>query len=149
MALGDLVTTVLLAGTDKHMKLILAFPHNRPICEDCNKNLGAPSGLVKEDGSRLYNRLCQGCRSFKNHGNRNFNKKQYHKPGKEYLRHRKNFCEECSFVPVHPCQLDVDHTDGDHENNCLSNLRTLCANCHRLKTQQNKDNFCKKWRVLK
>jgi hypothetical protein len=48
-------------------------------------------------------------------------------------------CENCSFVPIHICQLDVDHIDGNKHNNNLSNLQTLCANCHRLKTYINKD----------
>ncbi len=56
-----------------------------------------------------------------------------------YVGHKKNHCEECGFVPVHECQLDVDHTDGNHNNNDINNLRTLCANCHRLKTQLSKD----------
>jgi hypothetical protein len=45
-------------------------------------------------------------------------------------------CELCGFVPVHPCQLDVDHIDGDKSNNDPANYQTLCANCHRLKTWQ-------------
>jgi 5-methylcytosine-specific restriction endonuclease McrA len=45
----------------------------------------------------------------------------------------------CGFVPVHSCQLDVDHIDGNRNNNDLANLQTLCANCHRLKTKLNKD----------
>ena len=32
------------------------------------------------------------------------------------------------------CQLDVDHIDGNHNNDEEVNLQTLCANCHRLKT---------------
>jgi 5-methylcytosine-specific restriction endonuclease McrA len=48
-------------------------------------------------------------------------------------------CELCGFVAVHPCQLDVDHIDGNHKNNRMSNLQTLCSNCHRLKTYRNKD----------
>lgn len=43
-------------------------------------------------------------------------------------------CARCGFVPEHRCQLDVDHVDGDHKNNTPENLQTLCANCHRLKT---------------
>lgn len=35
--------------------------------------------------------------------------------------------------------LDVDHIDGDKTNNNEENLMTLCANCHREKTWQNKD----------
>jgi 5-methylcytosine-specific restriction endonuclease McrA len=43
-------------------------------------------------------------------------------------------CGTCGFKPTHPCQLDVDHIDGNHSNDSLDNLQTLCANCHRLKT---------------
>lgn len=43
-------------------------------------------------------------------------------------------CNQCGFVPDHPGQLDVDHIDGDHDNDDPANLQTLCANCHRLKT---------------
>jgi hypothetical protein len=51
-----------------------------------------------------------------------------------YTKHKKDTCELCGFIPKHPCQLDVDHIDGNHTNNLESNLQTLCANCHRLKT---------------
>lgn len=60
-----------------------------------------------------------------------------------YRPHKKDKCELCGFVPVHSCQLDVDHIDGNRNNNDPSNLQTLCSNCHRLKTQLNKD-FIKK-----
>ncbi|NJO48097.1 MAG: HNH endonuclease [Leptolyngbyaceae cyanobacterium RM2_2_4] len=51
-----------------------------------------------------------------------------------YSKYKKESCEKCGFVPVHPCQLDVDHIDENHKNNDISNLMTLCANCHRLKS---------------
>lgn len=51
-----------------------------------------------------------------------------------YQKFKKDICEACGFIPVDKCQLDVDHIDGNHENNDESNLQTLCANCHRLKT---------------
>lgn len=41
-------------------------------------------------------------------------------------------CERCGFEPEHPCQLDVHHRDGNHNNDAPENLATLCANCHRL-----------------
>ena len=60
--------------------------------------------------------------------------------GRYFTLHKKNKCETCSFVALDPCQLDVDHIDGDHSNNDPSNLKTLCANCHRLKTKLSKNN---------
>jgi hypothetical protein len=45
----------------------------------------------------------------------------------------------CGFIPKFMCQLDVDHIDGNRENNDVINLQTLCANCHRLKTYESKD----------
>jgi hypothetical protein len=56
---------------------------------------------------------------------------------KDYVR--KTSCELCGFLPQHICQLDVDHKDGNNKNNDHSNLQTICANCHRLKTYLNKD----------
>lgn len=56
-----------------------------------------------------------------------------------YRKYLKDRCEVCGFIPMHVCQLDVDHIDGDHNNNDSENLRTVCANCHRLKTFINKD----------
>jgi hypothetical protein len=56
-----------------------------------------------------------------------------------WILHKKSVCFRCGFVPEDPCQLDVDHIDGNNSNNDPSNYQTLCANCHRLKTQQNKD----------
>jgi len=57
--------------------------------------------------------------------------------------HRKDHCEHCNFQPKHISQLDVDHIDGNRNNNDPSNLQTLCANCHRLKTHLNGDSKTK------
>lgn len=58
---------------------------------------------------------------------------------KLYRLNVKTYCEACGFIALHECQLDVDHIDGNHKNDLPNNLRTLCANCHRLKTYLNKD----------
>lgn len=50
-----------------------------------------------------------------------------------YTKSKKKTCERCGFVPEDSCQLEVDHIDGNHKNNDLGNLQTLCANCHVLK----------------
>ena len=49
-----------------------------------------------------------------------------------YRRHLADACENCGFVPEDPCQLEVHHVDRNRSNNNPANLRTLCANCHRL-----------------
>jgi hypothetical protein len=61
--------------------------------------------------------------------------------GRPWVAYKKDTCERCGFVPEHRMQLDVDHIDGDRSNNSLENLQTLCANCHRLKTYQNRDSY--------
>jgi hypothetical protein len=71
-------------------------------------------------------------------------KREYRKP---WIKHRKSECERCGFIPEHLTQLDVDHINGDNSNNNPSNLQTLCANCHRLKTYENKDSWNKVYRV--
>jgi len=76
------------------------------ICVICNKNKQENKG--KAYG---YRKVCGVC-----------NRSKY----------KKDCCENCGFIPKHLCQLDVHHIDENHFNNAISNLKTLCANCHRL-----------------
>lgn len=98
----------------------------RPKCK-CG-NMCKPNGISKVDGRNLYVKLCRSCSKAK-HGTKDIRLKGY----------KKESCEACFFVPIHPCQLDVDHIDGDRNNMDLSNLQTLCANCHRIKTLREKN----------
>ena len=43
-------------------------------------------------------------------------------------------CENCNLTHWldNPIPIELDHIDGDHDNNELSNLRILCPNCHSL-----------------
>lgn len=66
------------------------------------------------------------------------------KPWKAF---RGEACERCGFKPEHECQLDVDHIDGDKANGARSNIQTLCANCHRLKTLTSGDARPKQFRA--
>jgi hypothetical protein len=83
-------------------------------------NVQESKGIIK--GQRVYGIYCTSCR--KNKYRRNIKREK---------------CIMCGFIPVHPSQIDIDHIDGNHSNNDPSNLQTICANCHRLKTYVNRD----------
>jgi len=63
-----------------------------------------------------------------------------------------NSCSICGWSTVHEITqtvpLEIDHIDGNHENNTEQNLRLLCPNCHSLTLNHrnlNKGNG-RKWR---
>lgn len=49
---------------------------------------------------------------------------------------KKKRCELCGFKAVVPMQLNVYHVDGNRNNVGIYNLKTICANCQRLKSTQ-------------
>lgn len=116
---------------------------DRPLCE-CG-NLLKRQGAPRVDGTYGYYKSCSSCLRRKHKQGipgRRGSKDRGHKGfvwRKLYGHLKGERCEECGFVPIHSCQLDIDHVDADRSNNDPSNLRTLCANCHRLKTMINGD----------
>ncbi len=56
---------------------------------------------------------------------------------------RKNYCEnidgrlgfKCTATIVDKCQIEMDHIDGDNDNNVKENIQFLCSNCHKYKTK--------------
>lgn len=85
-------------------------------------------GGYKNDGSKVYKKLCASCNTAKW-----INK---------YVQHKKDFCEnidgrlgyKCTTKLMFSGQLQVDHVDGNPYNNIPRNLQTLCACCHIYKT---------------
>lgn len=94
-----------------------------PLCAKCGERDAVKKGVSKH-GYTIWRSVCSYCKEINKHPHR---------------LHKKCKCELCGFVPQHPCQLDVDHIDGNPTNNSIENLQTLCANCHRLKTHINKE----------
>jgi 5-methylcytosine-specific restriction endonuclease McrA len=47
----------------------------------------------------------------------------------------------CTATIVDPCQLEIDHIDGNKHNNTLENRQILCSNCHHVKTKMFKDHL--------
>lgn len=84
-------------------------------CGNMTAKLGKDS-----KGRDVYRNVCNRC----------------HRNGR---LHKGSQCQACGFVAVDRIQLDIDHIDGNRGNNDPSNLQTLCANCHRLKTKRNMD----------
>lgn len=60
-----------------------------------------------------------------------------HERIKKYVvKIRGNNCEECGWNKVNPksgkCTVQLEHVDGNADNNELKNLKLLCPNCHSL-----------------
>lgn len=108
-------------------------------------------------GKPYRNRSCSSCykRAYKEKNGKTIAKKtaenagyknesQYSASKHKYKKHRKQFCEnidarlgfKCTSTIIdHWYQLEVDHIDSNKNNNSKSNLQTLCACCHRIKTK--------------
>lgn len=107
------------------------------LCEHCSESF-----VPNRSDKKYCTHNCQTYASSKRTGYKNkWTKESAAKRNKNhvYKKYKKDTCECCGFVAVHTCQLDVDHIDGVHSNNDKTNLQTLCANCHRLKTWLNRD----------
>jgi 5-methylcytosine-specific restriction endonuclease McrA len=68
-----------------------------------------------------------------NKGDLSFNEKRY----KDYLiLIYGNKCMECGWDKINPktgkVPIQLEHIDGNSENNKLENLKLLCPNCHSL-----------------
>lgn len=104
----------------------------RPLCILCHIRLCKKNG-ISTNGFQKYEKYCHHC------GKIVYNTRVGHNGrGRKYALHKKQNCERCGFIPIHLCQLDVDHIDGNRNNDDPINLQTLCANCHRLETYNKK-----------
>jgi hypothetical protein len=102
--------------------------HNYTNCRYCGSENLRPNGTYWDGTPKFYS-TCSVCAA------------AYHSKKHSYRKHKKDHCELCGFIPEHRGQLQVDHIDGSKDNNYISNLQTLCHNCHLLKTYTEKEHI--------
>ncbi len=114
-----------------------------PACLSCNKI------LEKRYQLKFCSNRCQfdyqqrkWVESWKNgqtNGNIGITARNISQHLRRYLTEKfKNKCSQCGWSKEHPITgivpLEIDHIDGNAENNNEGNLRLLCPNCHALTT---------------
>ena len=97
----------------------------RPLCQ-CGQR---PCAVNYKKGKRIYYRkLCERClRNGINHGVPLWKQRGYVKL---------SYCEKCGYKSKHTEQFNVYHIDGSLQNCRPNNLKTICANCHRIMHKQ-------------
>ena len=93
----------------------------RKLCEVCGKKPAAIN--YKREGITYYRTRCDSC--IRKKKNKPAPVPSWHKAGYK----KKPHCEKCGFKAKYKDQLFVYYTDGNLNNNSLSNLRTKCSNC--------------------
>lgn len=120
------------------------IPHSykRPRCtiEGCKK----PKAIVSttKDGFPVYRHVCQKHHTEHLAEKNGITYTQLRNKWHRYLKYRKDYCENIDGRLGKACtadiwwegMLDVDHIDGNPNNNDPSNLQTLCKNCHAVKS---------------
>ncbi len=105
-------------------------------CHTCGTTVNRPQSKLarSKTGYRFCSRTCKdtaqrmdGVKAIQppHYGTAKFNKDVI-------IRQRGRACETCRCTEWmgQPVPLDLDHTDGNTDNNLDENLRLLCPNCH-------------------
>lgn len=130
------------------------------LCVSCSEILSVRH-KIKYCSNKCQMRYQHGqwVKSWKNgkvDGNIGISARNFSKHLKIYLVEKfQNKCCICEWSEKHPVTgvvpLEIDHIDGDSENNIESNLRLICPNCHALTPfykNMNKGRG-RKWRMIK
>ncbi len=85
--------------------------------------------------SARQNKWCDECIEKKAYNQKTFEQLKTDKVRREWLlRERGHRCEMCGNTEWlgYPITIELDHIDGNADNNAKENLRLLCPNCHSL-----------------
>ncbi len=109
-------------------------------CLKCNKQPSRSTYRYCSNRCQLdfqYSEYINSWKQGKVNGGRGINAKNISKHLRRYLLDKyANACTICGWNAIHPTTgnvpLEIDHIDGNAENNSEENLRLLCPNCHSL-----------------
>ena len=93
----------------------------RPLCPACQQRLCAIN--YHKDGIAHYRSRCEYC--IKKRRKIKVPEPRWKSGGYK----KKPACDKCGFRAKYPAQLLVYHMDGNLNNNVVTNLKTICANC--------------------
>jgi hypothetical protein len=102
----------------------------RPLCKNCREK---PRAYAYRKDKKIYWRSeCDTCIRKRKKLKTGYAPKWFQAGYRKKAR-----CEMCGFRSSTPVQMDVYHVDGNRDNVSAYNLKTICANCQRLKSTQN------------
>ena len=118
----------------------------RPKCIQCGGDRQF-LGTYTKAGLPQYRKYCQKCHHKRQGAKKGLTANEWLNSFHDYKKYRKVYCENgkselagwlgfvCTTRIVAPhLQLDIDHLDGNSDNNEEDNLMTLCKCCHSIKT---------------
>ena len=109
-------------------------------CKNCTKKLNGVQKVFCSNRCQIdfqYNSYIKKWLKDSKNGGRGTKTKNISRHIKRYLLEKnKDKCCQCNWGGKNPvtnkAPLEVDHIDGDPNNNNVKNLRLLCPNCHSL-----------------
>lgn len=109
-------------------------------CKNCTVILSKHINIYcsnKCQAEYQYRNYIEAWKAGKVNGSRGKNAKNMSRHIRRYLLEKySHCCSNCGWNKTNPVThespLEIDHIDGDSENNNEDNLRLLCPNCHSL-----------------